>query len=180
MGVPWRSLSVPRRASRMMRSVRLARASAAQRRPWTGCTWAARATSASSPSSIRTWTVGMRPAGISIVSVPSGWAGQEAERPPIGPRSDGLACEQLAERAAAAGAHRLTRRAHAGPAPLPERVLDDAVLSRVIGDHPEAPAWHQGVAQRWQRALQLAQLVVDRHPERLKQACELGRPGTRS
>src|SRR5260370_38899522 len=55
----------------------------------------------------------------------------------FGPGSDGLACEQLAERAAAAGAHRLTRRAPAGPAPLPEPVLDGAGLSPAIGGHPE-------------------------------------------
>src|SRR3989454_6997199 len=70
MGVPCRSLSVPRRAPRTMRSVRLARASSAQPFPWTSWTWAARPTSPSRASSIKTWIVWMRTAGFAMRSVP--------------------------------------------------------------------------------------------------------------
>src|SRR5712691_12801452 len=69
MGAPWRSLNVPRRACRTMRSVRLARASSAQRFPWISCTWDARPTSANRPSSIRSWMVAMRTAGFAMASV---------------------------------------------------------------------------------------------------------------
>src|SRR6266511_3310355 len=85
--------------------------------------------------------------------------------------------EHAPQRAPAARAHGLPRRADAGAAPIAEGVLDDAILARVISDHRDAAAGDERGAQRRQRELELFELLVDHDPERLEQAREVGRPG---
>src|SRR2546426_8197056 len=92
-----------------------------------------------------------------------------------GPGTDRLAREQAAQRAPAAGAHGLPWRADARPAPIAERVLDDAVLARVVGDHRHAAAGQERGAERRQRELELLELLVHDDPQRLEQSRE-GRP----
>src|SRR5207244_3279491 len=62
--------------------------------------------------------------------------------------TDWLLREHATERAAATHAHRLPGRANAGAAPFAERVLDDTILARVVGDHGQAAAELQRGAQR--------------------------------
>src|SRR2546422_1978488 len=65
------------------------------------------------------------------------------------PWPDRLAREQAAQRAPAAGAHGLPRRADARPAPVAERVLHHAGLAREGGGHrPAAPRPQRGAERR--------------------------------
>src|SRR4029077_10316155 len=72
------------------------------------------------------------------------------------------------ERAAAAGADRLVRRADTPPPPILERVLHDPVLTGMIADHGQPAARDQRVPERGQGVLQALQLVADRHADRLE------------
>src|SRR5947209_9624570 len=91
--------------------------------------------------------------------------------------SDRLAREQATQRAPAAGAHGLTRRADARLAPVAKRVLDDAVLARVVGDHGEPAAGDERGPQRGQRQVELLELLVHHDAQRLEQAREVRGPG---
>src|SRR5439155_15619462 len=103
----------------------------------------------------------------------------------IGPQlgetgTDRFSREQATQRAPAAVAHGLPWRADARPAPVAERVLDDAVLARVVGDHRHAAAGHERGAERRQGELELLELLVDDDAQRLKQPREVGRPRPRA
>src|SRR5512142_2363262 len=108
-----------------------------------------------------------------------------AARPHVAPRLFGtrdhrLAGEQLPQRLAATGAHRLLRRADARSAPIAEGVLHDPVLSRVIGDDEEGPTGREPLAQRRQRVLQVTQLAVHRDAHRLEDPREVASVGARA
>src|SRR5207245_1517508 len=68
---------------------------------------------------------------------------------------DAFLREQATERAAAARADRLARRADAGLGPVAEFILDAAVFARVVRNHGDAAARHERVAQCRQRACEL-------------------------
>src|SRR3989454_12240885 len=76
----------------------------------------------------------------------------------VGPQR--LFREHRPERAAATRAHRLPRRTDARPAPVAKRVLDDAVLARVIGDRRDPAAGRERRTQRRQRQVELLELLV--------------------
>src|SRR3954470_15318289 len=88
--------------------------------------------------------------------------------------------QHAAERVPTAGAYRLTRRADAIARPFAEGVLDDAILSRVVGDHAQPAAGLERITQRGQGGGERIELIVHRNPERLKQTREVGRTGPRS
>src|SRR5207247_2049996 len=75
--------------------------------------------------------------------------------------------------ASAAGANRLTGRADTGAAPFVKRVLDDAVLARMITDDGEGPAGRERVPEVGQRAIEVLELVVHRDPDRLEDPGEV-------
>src|SRR5213076_1532440 len=97
----------------------------------------------------------------------------------VGPRPDGSLCQQPAERTPPAGAHRLARWTNATLRPIAERVLDDAVLARMVGDHRDPAARHERCSQRRKRQVELLELLVHHDPQRLEQPRELRRPGAR-
>src|SRR5438046_2509074 len=94
--------------------------------------------------------------------------------------NDGLLGQDATERAPATGAYRLPRRANAVAGPLAERVLDDAILARVVRDDAQLAAGLERVAQLRQRGGERIELFVDRDPQRLKQSREVRGTGPRS
>src|SRR5437660_616406 len=87
-------------------------------------------------------------------------------------RNDGLLGQHASEGAPATGAYRLPRRANAVTGPLAERVLDDAILARVVRYDAQLAAGLERVAQLRQRGGEHMELFVDRDPQRRKQSRE--------
>src|SRR5437763_13888190 len=71
-----------------------------------------------------------------------------------GSGTDRLPREEAAQGASATGAHGLTRRADARPAPVAECGLHDAVLARGVGDDRHPPAGHERGPARRERGLE--------------------------
>ena len=97
-----------------------------------------------------------------------------------GTGTDRLPREEETQRAPAAGADGLTWWADARPAPVAERVLHDAILARVVGDHYHATAGHERRAERRQRELELLELLIHDDPQHLEQPREVGRARSRA
>src|SRR5438093_7169287 len=105
-------------------------------------------------------------------------AGVDGDLPRV--RQDRFLGEHATERAAAAGANRLPRRADAGARPLAKRVLDHAVFAGVIGDDAQPATRDERIAQRGQHSGKGIDLFVDSDAQRLKQAREIRRPRARA
>src|SRR5437667_9511011 len=92
---------------------------------------------------------------------------------------DRLLREHAPGRAAPARAHRLAGRTDTLPAPLPERVLHNAIFSGMVRNDAESAARDERVAHYRQGSDQRAELVIDGDAEGLKQAREIRRAGPR-
>ena len=92
-------------------------------------------------------------------------------------RRDRAAEHELGLRRPAAAADGQVGRADAAARAVGEEALDAAVLERVERDRGEPAADAQQVPRARERLVELAQLVVDRDPDRLERA--LGRDGRR-